>query len=99
MTIAARIVMALPLLFAAVSARAAETPRPRDDVARMIVMMDGLRDRNCAERKVDRTEVLETAPDKKPAVERWTLDRCGKEIIYRVKYSKGGADFDVQLEK
>jgi hypothetical protein len=35
-------------------------------------------------------------------VERWTLDRCGKLVNYRVRYStnsKGGTDFDVQLEK
>ncbi|HEX9443991.1 MAG TPA: hypothetical protein VGA73_07715 [Candidatus Binatia bacterium] len=97
-----RIVMACgalaPLLVAAVG-HAGEPPKPRDDVAQMIIMMDGLRDRNCAERKVDKTELLETAPDKRPAVERWTIDRCGKPVNYRVKYSKGGADFDVQLEK
>ena len=42
------------------------------------------------------TEVVEAR------VERWTVDRCGKLVKYRVRFtsnSKGGTDFDVQLEK
>jgi hypothetical protein len=89
----------LPLVAAltgllSVSGDAAESPR--QDVTQMVLMMDGPRDKNCAERKVVKTEVVEAR------VERWTLDRCGKLVNYRVRYStnsKGGTDFDVQLHK
>jgi hypothetical protein len=85
--------------FPAASAGAAEPQRPRDDVAQMIIIMDGPRDKNCSERKVSKTEVLEAAQDKTPVVERWAVDRCGRNVTYLVKYSKGGKNFDVQLEK
>jgi hypothetical protein len=80
-------------------ALSADAPKPRDDVAQMIMIMDGPRGKECAERKIIKTEVIETAPDHTPAVERWTLDRCGRTANYLVKYSKGGRTFDVQLEK
>ncbi len=85
------------LFFACISAAAvdaAEAPRP--DIAQMVLMMDGPRDKKCAERKVVHTEVVGAR------VERWTVDRCGKLVNYRVRFtpnSKGGTDFDVQLEK
>jgi hypothetical protein len=82
----------------AVSSGAAESQQFRHDVEQMVTIMDGPRDRTCAQRKIVKTEVVES----KPAVERWTLDRCGKRVNYRVRYtpnSKGGTDLDVQLEK
>jgi hypothetical protein len=81
------------------SAFPADSPKPRNDVAQMIMIMDGPRGKECTERKIVKTEIIEAAPDKTPAVERWTLDRCGKSVNYIVKYSKGGKTFDVQLEK
>jgi hypothetical protein len=91
------------LFFALVcAAGAAESPQLREDVAQMLMMMDGVRDRSCTERKVVNAEVLEARRDGTPAVERWTLDRCGKAVRYRVRYPaspKGGDDFEVQLEK
>jgi hypothetical protein len=78
---------------------AANAPKPRDDVASTIMIMDGARDNSCAERKIVKTDVIEASQDKKPIVERWMLDRCGKTIPYLVKYSNGGKKFDVQLEK
>jgi len=86
-----------PLL--AGSAAAADSPKPRDDVAQMIMIMDGPRDKNCTERKIVKTETLDASQTKTGAAERWTLDRCGKTIHYLVKYAKGGKDFDVQFEK
>jgi hypothetical protein len=95
-----------PLLIAAVStiatAHAAESPRLREDVTQILMMMDGVRDRSCTERKVVNAEVLEARRDGTSAVERWMLDRCGKAVRYRVRYTaspKGGDDFEVQLEK
>lgn len=81
---------------------AADSLRLREDVTQTLMMMDGVRDRNCTERKVVNAEVLESRRDGTAAVERWTLDRCGKAVRYRVRYTpnpKGGDDFDVQLEK
>jgi len=63
------------------------------------MIMDGPRDKNCAERKIVKTELIEAAQDKTPVVERWTLDRCGKSVNYLVKYLKGGKELDVQIEK
>jgi hypothetical protein len=77
-------------------AGAAESEDVRENLSRILLLMDGPRDRNCAERKVVKTETIEAR------VERWTLDRCGKLVNYRVRFStnaKGGTDFDVQLEK
>jgi len=84
---------------AAAFAAAAEPPKPRDDVAQTIMIMDGPRDKNCAERKIVKTELIEAAQDKTAVVERWTLDRCGKSVNYLVKYLKGGKELDVQIEK
>ena len=84
------------LVSTAVCANAAESPQLRQDVTQLVLMMDGPRGKNCAERKVVKTEVVEAR------VERWILDRCGKLVNYRVRFtpnSKGGTDFDVQLEK
>lgn len=78
---------------------AADVPKPRDDVAQMIMIMDGPRGKECTERKIVKTEVIEAAQDKTPVVERWMLNRCGRSVNYLVKYSKGGRTFDVQLEK
>jgi hypothetical protein len=89
----------LPLvtaLTALLSATGDAAESPRQDVTEMVLMMDGPRDKNCAERKVVKTEVVEAR------IERWTLDRCGKLVNYRVRFStnsKGGTDFDVQLQK
>ena len=78
---------------------AADVPKPRDDVAQTILIMDGPRGKECTERKIVKTEVIQAAQDKTPVAERWTLDRCGRSVNYIVKYSKGGRTFDVQPEK
>lgn len=99
------IALATLLIFAGARAgtgSAAETAQLRRDAEQMVLMMDGPRDKNCAQRKIAKTEVLEARPDGAPAAERWTVDRCGKLVSYRVRYapnSKGGTDLDVRLEK
>jgi hypothetical protein len=101
-SLAARAALSVIFACAATASGAAESPQLREEVRQMLMMMDGLRDRTCAERKVANTEVLEARPDGAPSVERWTLDRCGELIPYRVRFfsnSKGGTDFDAQLEK
>lgn len=93
---AALVGLLLAAVFTTATGNAAESPQMRQDVTQMVLIMDGPRDKNCAERKVVKTEVFEAR------LERWTLDRCGKLVNYRVRFStnsKGGTDFDVQLEK
>jgi hypothetical protein len=95
---AATLAALLSLGACVVSSRAAEPQQFRQDAAAMVIMMDGPRDTKCADRKIVKTETIES----KPAVERWTLDRCGKLVNYRVRFapnSRGGTDLDVQLEK
>jgi len=93
--------LAVFLLACVVSAIAAagEAPKARDDVAQTIMIMDGPRGKECAERKIVKTEVIEADQKKNPVVERWTLDRCGKPVNYLVKYTNAGKSFDVQIEK
>jgi hypothetical protein len=81
-----------------VSSGAGESQQFRQDVAQMVLLMDGPRDTKCARRSIVKTETVES----NPVVERWILDRCGKLVNYRVRYTpnpKGGTDLDVQLEK
>lgn len=88
-------------VFMAAPGAAAES-KLRDDVTAMVMVMDGPRDKNCAERKISDNQVLEVRPDGTAVIERWTLNRCGKSINYLVRFTrnaKGGTDFDVQLEK
>jgi hypothetical protein len=97
-------IAAAGVLLSAVTApgAAAESSKLRDDVTAMVMIMDGPRDKDCAERKISDTQVLEVRPDGTGIVERWTLNRCGKSINYLVRFTrnaKGGTDFDVQLEK
>ena len=92
---AALVGLLLAAVFTTATGNAAES-KVRDDIMATVMIMDGPRDKNCAERKVVKTEVIEAR------VERWTLDRCGKLVKYRVRFtpnSKGGTDFDVQIEK
>jgi hypothetical protein len=86
----------------ALACGAAESDPLRHDAEQMVMIMDGPRDQGCAERKILKTEVVETARDGAPAAERWTLDRCGKLVYYHVRFipnPKGGADIEVRLEK
>jgi hypothetical protein len=86
------------LAISPVAGNAAESPPFRHDAAAMVMMMDEPRDTKCARRKIVKTEPIESSPP----VERWTLDRCGKLVNYRVRFTpnpKGGTDLDVQLEK
>lgn len=90
--------IATVLAISPAAGNAAEAQPLRHDAAAMVIMMDGPRDKNCAQRKIVKTETIESSPP----VERWTLDRCGKLVNYRVRFtpnSKGGTDLDVQLEK
>jgi hypothetical protein len=98
---AALVGLLLAAVFTTATGNAAES-KVRDDIMATVMIMDGPRDRSCTERKITKTDMIEARPDGTPVVERWTLDRCGKLVKYRVRFtpnSKGGTDFDVQIEK
>ena len=66
------------------------------------MLWDAAADKKCKQRKVVNTEVIEVRPDGKPGVERWTVDRCGAKVNYRIAFKagpRGGTNFSVELEK
>ena len=72
------------------------------DVTNTLMMVDSVMDLACKQRKVLSTEIVEVSPDGKSGVERWTIERCGKLVAYRVTLvpsSMGGTDFGVKFEK
>ena len=71
------------------------------DVSRFIVILDTAADTACKHRKIVNTQVIEVHPTGKSGVERWTVNRCGKLVHYRVTFTsspRGGTDFGVQLD-
>lgn len=72
------------------------------DAAQTVMLMDMLADQECSSRKVVNTEIIEIGPGGKSGVERWTVNRCGKLVNYRVTFTpspRGGTDFAVKPEK
>lgn len=88
---------------AAIPGNTKASPRLQQDTLQMIFILDGASDQSCDRRKIVNTEVIKAAmAEDYTAIERWTLDRCGKVIPYRVTFSPGatgGTDFSVHLER
>ena len=90
--------------------RGARTPVPggtgapptlQRDVLRLLVMIDSAKDPECTNHRIIDTEWIDTNRETRTAVERWTLDRCGKIVRYRVTFMpapQGGTNFSVQAE-
>ena len=103
--LAAGALVAGGLLFAGcqtVPGRTVASPTLQRDVTQMIMAIDGGQDAGCRQRKIVNTEVVSVNPGARSGVERWTLDRCGTLVNYRVMFTaspRGGTDFGVQLEK
>ena len=78
-------------------------PKTQEDVMAMIQVMEPAIDKSCGERELKTTEVVKRATaEDYTAVERWTIDRCGKPVSYLVTFkpgATGGVDFSVKLEK
>ena len=76
--------------------------RVQSDVMDVIRVLETASGPSCDERKLMKTEVVKRATaDDYSAVERWTIDRCGKPIGYLVTFKRGangGVDFSVRLE-
>lgn len=77
------------------------TPPLQQAVMSTIVMLDSAKDRDCASHKIIDTELIERSRRPRQYVERWTVDRCGQPVRYRVTFMpspRGGTDFSVQAE-
>jgi len=78
------------------------SPVLKRDVTEMVILMDAAKDKECTQRRIVKTEVVEVREDSKLGVERWTVDRCGKFVNYRVTLTpvpQGGTQFKVDLEQ
>ena len=72
------------------------------NILQFILALDS--DKDCNQRKLVNTELVipPTSANNFTAVERWTLDRCGKPTFYRVTLNpspRGGTDFKVGPER
>jgi hypothetical protein len=79
----------------------APDPALQGQVSKLIMAMDSSAATTCSDRKVVRTAAIDIRPDGHAGTERWTIDRCGTTIAYRVTYTpdgKGGNTFTVQPE-
>jgi hypothetical protein len=79
------------------------SPLLQRDTLRIILVMDGAEDQTCAKRTVVNTESVRkpTRPEDS-GEERWTVDRCGRTVPYRVTFTpsaRGGTDIGVKPEK
>jgi hypothetical protein len=77
--------------------------RVQSDVMDVIQVLETASGPSCDERKLTKTEVVKRATaDDYSAVERWTIDRCGKLVSYLVTFKRGangGVDFSVRPER
>jgi hypothetical protein len=96
------IVLAL-VACATVSGKTRASARVQSDVMDVIQVLETASGPSCDERKLTKTEVVKRATaDDYSAVERWTIDRCGKLIGYLVTFKRGangGVDFSVRPER
>jgi hypothetical protein len=77
-------------------------PTLQRDVSNLVLLYDSAVAKQCKDRKIVDTAVIEMRSDGHTGAERWTVDQCGKVANYRVIYSpdgKGGTFFGVQPEK
>ena len=97
------LVNALACVSAAIPGGTRASPKLQSDALQMILMLDGAREESCAQRKVVNTELIRQATaEDLTAMERWTLDRCGKLFRYNVIFrqsAEGKTDFTVWAER
>jgi hypothetical protein len=72
------------------------------DAAQFVMLLESAEQSRCAQRKIINTEVKEPPADagKDTWVERWTVDRCGSLVYYKVTFTPspgGGTDVAVTL--
>jgi hypothetical protein len=97
------IVLALAACTATAPEKTKASARIQSDVMDVIRVLETASSQNCDERRLARTEVVKRATaDDYSAVERWTIDRCGKLVSYLVTFkpgANGGVDFSVRPER
>jgi hypothetical protein len=79
----------------------APDPALQGQVSKLIMTMDSAAASTCGDRKVVKTAAIDIRPDGHAGTERWTIDRCGTTVAYRVTYmpdGKGGNTFTVEPE-
>lgn len=91
------------LLITSVPGKTVASPSLQRDILELILALDSGADKHCNQRKIVNTEILiaPASANSFTAVERWTLDRCGKPIPYKVTMNpspRGGTDFNVVSE-
>ena len=74
------------------------------DASQFVMILESAGDNTCKQSKIINTEITEHPknPGKDPWTEKWTVDRCGKQVYYRVQFTpspRGGTDFSVGLWK
>lgn len=77
------------------------TPPLQKDVVSILFMHDSTEDSDCARRRILGAELIERSRRPIQYVERWTLDRCGQPIHYRVTLTpspQGGTDIQVHRD-
>ena len=59
------------------------------DAARFVMLLESAEESRCIRHKIVNTEVVEhpNNPGKDPWIERWTVDRCGSLVYYKVKFT------------
>src|ERR1017187_2969273 len=67
----------------------AADPAMKAEVTSSIMVVEKLRAPTCADPEVVNTAIVQKRADGGSAVERWTIDRCGKAVNYRVTYNLG----------
>ena len=79
------------------------SPKTQAGVMEMIQVIEPALGPSCDERELVKTEVVKRATAEDfSAVERWTIDRCGKLVPYLVTFRpglNGGIEFSVRPER
>ena len=74
------------------------------DASQTVAILDSAADNTCKQRKIVNTETIDYPknPSKDSWTERWTVDRCGTLIYYKMGFTpstRGGTDFSVSVWK
>lgn len=74
------------------------------DASQFVMLLESAADNTCKHSKIVNTEIIDYPknPGKDPWTERWTVDRCGNLVYYKVVFTpspEGGTKFSVSLWK
>jgi hypothetical protein len=74
------------------------------DASQFVMLLESAADNTCKQSKIVNTEIIDYPknPGKDPWTERWTVDRCGNLVYYKVEFTpspRRGTDFSVSVWK